>query len=275
MKQHATRNSVGSRPSFTKTETNCKSQRIEHQYQLTHSIGVLAESGHPKRPITIHKHSKLQRGRDKEPSHRSLIQPVTATEQFKPNLANVESTITEAIPTSDDTHIHDQGQIVKKSLSPERFGSSPTPYSIMNKLTLAFFPTAAAKIRNLPPVHTEDLGQTMLKTADPVFPAMSPTVITRTSPGTFHDFPPSHVTPQDCSMSRMGGVFPSNVSSPPIHSRQRSVPQGRKIQSASQRMCSAFRCTKPIHPQNVLGFPSSQHATKPPVFLERKELLNL
>ena len=191
-------------------------------------------------------------------SSSSLIQYcITAPNSSNQPGHNVEPTITEAISTSDDTHIHDQGQIVKKGLSPKWLGSSPTPYSIMDKLTLAFFPTAATKIRSLPPVHTKDLGQTMFKTADPVFPAMSPTV--RTSSGTFHDFPPFHVTPQDCSMSRMGCVFPSNVSSPTIHRRQRSVPQGRKIQSASQRMRRAFRRTKPVHPQNVL--PACNEAT--------------
>ena len=92
----------------------------------------------------------------------------------------------------------------------------PAPYSIMNKLTLAFFPTAATKIRNLPPVHIEDLGQTMLKTADPVFPSMSPTVITRTGPGTFHEFPPSHVTLQDCSCLSEQRVQPNHTQPPTL-----------------------------------------------------------
>ena len=161
-----------------------------------------------------------------------------------------------------------KARLSRKAFLQSALGPPQQPYSIMDKLTLAYFPTAATKIRSLPPVHTEDLGQTMLKTANPVCPAMPPTVITRTSPGTFHNFPPFHVTPQDCSMSRMGGVFTSNVSSPTIHSRQRSVPQRRKIQSACQRMRREFRCTKPVHPQHILGFPTSQHATKPPVFLD-------
>ena len=40
------------------------------------------------------------------------------------------------------------------------------------------------------------------------FPAMPPGLVTGTSPGAFHDFPPFHITPQNCSMSRMEGVFP-------------------------------------------------------------------
>ena len=43
---------------------------------------------------------------------------------------------------------------------------------------------------------------------------------------------PFSVSPPNCSMQRMGGVFPSHVSRPSIHSRQRSVPQRRKVQLA-------------------------------------------
>ena len=56
---------------------------------------------------------------------------------------------------------------------------------------------------------------------------MQPGLVTRASPC---------ISPLNCSMPRMGGVFPSHMLRPSIHSCQRSVPQGREVLSASQRL---------------------------------------
>ena len=159
------------------------------------------------------------------------------------------------------------GQPVNEGLFPERFGSSPTPNRITDKLILAFFPLLAVKIRNLPPIDPKDPGQTMLVAAHPVRPSMSPAVIPGARSSTFHDLPPFLASPHDCNMPGVGVLFPSHVTRPTVHGCQCSVPQGRKVQPVSQRVSSTFCCSKPVHPRNILGLPTTQHTAKPPGFL--------
>ena len=64
---------------------------------------------------------------------------------------------------SDETHIHDRGQILKKGLLPNHLGPTPTSHSFVDKIVCASLPIAATKLRSLPPVQTKDLGQTCSK----------------------------------------------------------------------------------------------------------------
>ena len=74
------------------------------------------------------------------------------------NKASMDSNEFSWFSYSDETHIHDRGQILKKGLLPNYLGPTPTSYSFVDKIVFAFFPTAATKFRSLPPVQAKNLG---------------------------------------------------------------------------------------------------------------------
>ena len=111
-------------------------------------------------------------------STRATVKKITQNNPAEP-LGQHETNEFKWFSFSDDTHIHDRAQILKKGLLPRHPGSSPTSYTFVDKFVFAFFPTAASKIRNLPPIHAKNLRQTVLKTANPLSPAMPPCLVTR------------------------------------------------------------------------------------------------
>ena len=90
--------------------------------------------------------------------------------------------------------------------------------TLLTILYLPFFPTAASKFRSLPPVQAKNLGQTVLKTANPISPAMPPGLVTRTNSRTIHDLPPFQRFATELQHAQDGRSL-SEPRVPPIHTQ--------------------------------------------------------
>ena len=122
----------------------------------------------------------------------------------------------------------------RRSFFPSKLGPPQRrSAALLKKLYFPFFQLLRPSFAVFHQSKPINLGQNMFKTAHQISSSMPPGLVTRTSPCTFHDLPPFSVSSPNCSMPILGCMFPSHMSRPSMHSRQRSVPQRRKVQPAS------------------------------------------
>ena len=164
---------------------------------------------------------------------------------------------------SDENHLHDRAQILKEGLLPRHPWSTPTS-CFVDKFVFAFFPTAATKIRNLPPVHAKDLGQSVFETANPVSPTMPPCLVTRANSGTFHDLPPSLRFATRLPHVR-GGSYLSEPHDPPIHTQPPTLCATRTegsicILTPAQSVLS-YETNPPTERHGIFALPACSGAT--------------